>query len=50
MWEKRKSNPPSNMLPKIAEFLNVSVDYLLGNYKHKNTEELELNAVGYFFV
>ena len=36
MWEKRKSNPPSDMLPKIAEFLNVSVDYLLG----KETEFL----------
>ena len=31
MWEKRDTNPPSELLPKIAEFFGVSVDYLLGN-------------------
>ena len=43
MWEKRKSNPPSDMLPKIAEFLNVSVDYLLG----KETESTNENDFTY---
>ena len=34
-------------LPKIAEFLNVSVDYLLGNEKHKNAESLEFTYALY---
>lgn len=34
-------------LPKIAEFLGVSVDYLLGTHKHKNTEELEFTYALY---
>ena len=30
MWEKRNTNPPSELLPKIADFFCVSVDYLFG--------------------
>lgn len=41
-WKAGRNNSYMKHLPKIAEFLGVSVDYLLGNYKHKNTEELEL--------
>ena len=41
-WKIGDNNSYMKHLPKIAEFLGVSVDYLLGTYKHKKTEELEL--------
>ena len=30
MWEKRNTNPPAEILPKIANFFDVSVGFLLG--------------------
>lgn len=39
-WKSHKSNSYLKYLPQIAEFFNVSVDYLLG----KNNEVKEKNA------
>ena len=30
MWEKRGSNLPSDIIPQIADFFGVSIDYLYG--------------------
>lgn len=29
MWESRNSNPPSELIPDISDFLGVSIDYIL---------------------
>ena len=36
-WEGGKKRPTSAKLTKIADFLNVSIDYLLGNDKAKDS-------------
>ncbi|NFM30630.1 helix-turn-helix transcriptional regulator [Clostridium botulinum] len=35
-WENNKRTPDADMLTKIADFFNCSVDYLLGNTDIKN--------------
>ena len=40
MWETGKRIPDSEMLKAIAKFFSVSVDYLLGESKFRNNEEL----------
>lgn len=43
-WEKRGTIPNGETLDKIADYFNVSVDYLLGKEK-KPSENGELDAV-----
>lgn len=41
-WERGKKNPTQENLIKLAQILNVSVDYLVGNSDEENTnKELE---------
>ncbi|HEM9612232.1 TPA: helix-turn-helix domain-containing protein [Streptococcus agalactiae] len=40
-WESGKRNPNSESLDKIANFFNVSTDYLLGNTNIKNTNMID---------
>lgn len=42
MWETGKRIPYSDMLVKIANLFDVSVDYLLGNEKVPSKKEQEL--------
>jgi transcriptional regulator with XRE-family HTH domain len=37
MWEAGKRDPDSDMVRKLADYFNVSIDYLLGrsNYPHE---------------
>lgn len=44
MWEREERVPDSETLVKIANYFDVSVDYLLGNDQHKNSdiEEIEM--------
>lgn len=39
-WENNKRTPDADMLIKIADFFNCSVDYLLGNTKIRNKFEI----------
>lgn len=34
-WKNTRSNPSAEVLPKIAQYFNVSTDYLLGNEPQK---------------
>ena len=43
MWESRNSNPPAEFIPDIADFLNVSTDYIL---RGKETK-IEPTAIHY---
>lgn len=38
-WEKGLRNPSKESLEKLAQFFNVSTDYLLGNSELKNPED-----------
>ena len=44
-WEKGKRIPDSEMLIKLANFFEVSVDYLLGNDTTLTTKEEELKEM-----
>lgn len=39
-WENGKTNPSQKSLEKLAEFFNVSIDYLIGksNIKHPESD------------
>ena len=37
-WESHQSTPAPEMLDYIADYFNVSVDYLIGRSKYKNLE------------
>ena len=43
-WEKGGKKPIPEKYPKIAEFYNVSTDYLLGNSDYKNSDEIDLST------
>ncbi len=38
-WERGKKNPTQENLIKLAQILNVSVDYLVGNSDKENTNK-----------
>lgn len=35
-WKNTKTNPSAEVIPKIAQYFNVSTDYLLGNTQEKS--------------
>ena len=39
MYETGKNTPPTDVLIRIADFYNVSTDYLLGRYTKKRDKE-----------
>lgn len=41
-WCKNKTEPDNNMIVKIAQYLDISTDYLLGNDKKTSKYEEEL--------
>ena len=41
-WKKGRSNPSRDVLSRIASYLNISIDYLLGNEPNSGTEGLLL--------
>ncbi|MGT2896024.1 helix-turn-helix domain-containing protein [Streptococcus entericus] len=41
-WESGKRTPNSDSLDKLANFFNVSTDYLLGNTDYKNSLEQDI--------
>lgn len=41
MWETGKRTPDLEMVKKIAAFFNVSTDYLMGESKYKNIQEVK---------
>lgn len=41
MWETGKRTPDLEMVKKIAAFFNVSTDYLTGESKYKNIQEVK---------
>ena len=43
-WEKGEKKPTPDKYPKIAEFYNVSTDYLLGKSDYKNSDEIDLST------
>lgn len=43
MWESEKSQPDNNTLQKLADYFNVSVDYLLGRTDDMNQNPGEEN-------
>ncbi len=44
-WESGKRKPNSENLDKIANFFNVSTDYLLGNTDQKNALDIDEEAL-----
>ena len=38
-WESNRSTPAPEMLEYIADYFNVSVDYLIGRSKYRNLEK-----------
>lgn len=47
-WERGVKKPTQENLVKIAQILNVSVDYLVGNLKDK-TDDIDLSEVEILF-
>ena len=43
MWESEKSQPDNNTLQKLADYFNVSVDYILGRTDDMNQNPGEEN-------
>lgn len=43
MWETNKRQPDYDMVVKIANYFNVSIDYLLGRADVPNQNNIELN-------
>ncbi|GAB2023185.1 helix-turn-helix transcriptional regulator [Pseudolactococcus yaeyamensis] len=40
-WESKRTKPNGESLQKLADFFNVSTDYLLGNTDEKNSTKFE---------
>ena len=40
-WEAQRTQPSSKSLETLADFFNVSTDYLLGNTDNKNSTKFE---------
>ncbi len=49
MWETGKRTPDNEMMIKIANYFNVSLDYLMGNSNTANTEN-DLEEVYFSFA
>lgn len=47
MWEAGKRSPDNEMLIKIAELFNVSIDSLLGRYEFDFKVDVESDRLGY---
>lgn len=47
MWETGNSEPDSEMLITIANYFDVSVDYLLGKTEQKNPAAKNDNEIGF---
>jgi transcriptional regulator with XRE-family HTH domain len=43
-WKARGTDPPAKYLLRICEFLNVSVDYLLGRTDEQNSPQVNVNS------
>ena len=37
-WKNTKTNPSAEVIPKIAQYFNVSTDYLLGNESESHSD------------
>ncbi len=46
-WKKYKTNPTSDKIPKICEFLNVSYEYLLTGYDSPVVGDALMHDVAY---
>lgn len=44
-WESGKRNPSKNTLETLANFFNVSTDYLLGKTDIKNSSDIDEDAL-----
>ena len=45
MYEIGKRDPDTETLKKIAQYFNVSIDYLLGNSNDKNIDESKISEI-----
>lgn len=43
-WENAKANPTQSVITKLANFYNVSIDYLMGKSDYKNSDEIDLST------
>lgn len=44
MWETGKRAPDKDTIVRLAQFFDVSTDYLLGNDKEKSSDSTELDS------
>ena len=44
-WENGQKMPAKERLAKLANFFNVSIDYLLGNSDNKKSNEADLSMI-----
>lgn len=42
-YERGKILPPMDKMKILAEYFNVSVDYLIGNVENKETEQIDIS-------
>lgn len=46
-WKNGRSTPKQDKLQKIADYFNVSLDYLVGNSEFKTTQKENENSTAY---